>query len=384
MKENLTRAPRAGRSDLRRLHRRPEGRRDPRHRRAAPRRLHGLPLGGHAQLRAALQQPRLRATPPRSSTSSTPQGVAVQAEQRRQHDHGAARRRSTRPGSASAARACRPRSDGGYSLLDDQSLSTSQFQEQTDFKRAMEGELANTIEAIDGVDAAVVHLAMPQKQVFADEQDPTTASVLVKTARRHDARPEQVQAVVNLVASSIDGLDAGQGHRRRLHRQGALRPGGASAARLAQPQTQQVEDFQNRIDRRCRRMLDRVLGPGNSAVQVTANLYFDKTVSETTTLLRQRRHAPLSEHRDERDPTRRRRRRHGGAVSSAPTARWTPHDHRRRRLVVREESAHLGQRRRQRGRAPRGRPRRRGVPARRRRPRHPRAPRQSTRPTSRT
>ena len=67
-------------------------------------------------------------------------------------------------------------SDGGYSILDDQSLSTSQFQEQTSFKRAMEGELANTIEAIDSVETAVVHLAIPAKQVFSDEQDPTTAT----------------------------------------------------------------------------------------------------------------------------------------------------------------------------------------------------------------
>ena len=49
--------------------------------------------------------------------------------------------------------------DTGYSLLDNQSLSTSQFKEQTDFKRAMEGELSKTIEAIDGVDTAVIHLA---------------------------------------------------------------------------------------------------------------------------------------------------------------------------------------------------------------------------------
>ena len=66
----------------------------------------------------------------------------------------------------------------GYALLDDQSLSTSQFQEQTSFKRAMEGELSNTIEAIDSVETAVVHLAMPTKQVFSDEQDELWSTVL--------------------------------------------------------------------------------------------------------------------------------------------------------------------------------------------------------------
>jgi flagellar M-ring protein FliF len=172
-------------------------------------------------------------------------------------------------------------SDSGYSILDNQSLSTSQFQEQTSFKRAMEGELANTIEAIDGVDAAVVHLAMPQKQVFSDQQDPTTASVLVKTSPGTTLTPEQVQAIVNLVASSIDGLKADNVTVADSTGKVLSVPGG-SVAGSASSQNQQVVDFQNRLDQQVQSMLDRVLGPGNSAVQVTANLSFDKTVSDTT------------------------------------------------------------------------------------------------------
>src|SRR3712207_2201138 len=90
--------------------------------------------------------------------------------------------------------------EGGYHLLDGQSISTSQFQEQTSFKRAMEGELESTIEAIDGVDTAVVHLAIPAKEVFAEEQDPTTASILVDTGAT-TLDQGQVQAAVNLVSA---------------------------------------------------------------------------------------------------------------------------------------------------------------------------------------
>ncbi|MDX6324788.1 MAG: flagellar M-ring protein FliF [Nocardioidaceae bacterium] len=174
-------------------------------------------------------------------------------------------------------------SDSGYSILDNQSLSTSQFQEQTSFKRAMEGELANTIEAIDGVDAAVVHLAMPQKQVFSDQQDPTTASVLVKTSPGTTLTPEQVQAIVNLTASSIDGLKADNVTVADSTGKVLSVPGvSGGVAGTASSQNQQVVDFQNRLDSQVQTMLDRVLGPGNSAVQVTANLSFDKTVSDTT------------------------------------------------------------------------------------------------------
>lgn len=184
-------------------------------------------------------------------------------------------------------------SDGGYSLLDNQSISTSQFKEQTDFKRAMEGELAKTIEAIDGVNTAVVHLALPPAKVFADQQDPATASVLIDTATGTTFTPEQVQAVVNLVASSIDGLSPdkvsvadSQGH--------VLTTTDGVAGVGASSRDQQVAEFQAQMASRIQAMLDRVVGPGNSTVQVTADLDFDKSISESTTYAGNSKNPPLS------------------------------------------------------------------------------------------
>jgi flagellar M-ring protein FliF len=173
-------------------------------------------------------------------------------------------------------------SDGGYSLLDNQDLSTSQFKEQTDFKRAMEGELASTIEAMNGVQSAVVHLALPAKQVFADKQDPPTASVLLGTSPGRTLDPEQVQAVVHLVAASIDGMEpdkvtVADSTGKLLSTSGSA--GGAAAS----SRNQYVNDFQDQMGTKVQNMLDRVLGAGNSTVQVTANLNFDKAVSESKT-----------------------------------------------------------------------------------------------------
>ncbi|GAB2873608.1 flagellar basal-body MS-ring/collar protein FliF [Nocardioides pacificus] len=187
-------------------------------------------------------------------------------------------------------------SDEGYSLLDDQGLGTSQFKEQTDFKRAMEAELANTVEGISGVNTAVVHLALPAKQVFADEQEPATASILVDTAPGNTLNGEQVQAVVHLVASSIDGLDpekvtvADSEGRVLSSTDGAS--GGAATTR-----NQQVSDYQNDMSARVQAMLDKVVGPGNSTVQVTANLDFDKAVSESVTYESDPEDPPLSSSR---------------------------------------------------------------------------------------
>lgn len=172
--------------------------------------------------------------------------------------------------------------DGGYSLLDEQSLSTSQFQEQTSFKRAMEGELATTIEAIDGVNTAVVHLAMPAKQVFAKEQDPATASVLIATERGKSFAPEQVQAVVHLVASSVDGLapekvTVADASGRVLSADDATSGTGAGT------RSQAVQEYQDEMASKIQRTLDTVVGPGNSTVAVTADLDFDRATSTSTT-----------------------------------------------------------------------------------------------------
>lgn len=182
----------------------------------------------------------------------------------------------------------------GYGLLDDQSLSTSQFQEQTSYKRAIEGELEKTIEALDAVQTAVVHVAMPQEKLFESEKQPTTASVLVATLPGQDLNAGQVQAVVHLVASSVEGLDPKQVTVSDSAGQ-VLSAAGDDAATLGSTRAQQVEDFEHRMNRSVTSVLDRVVGAGNSAVQVTANLNFDETTTQTTRYFTDPESLPLSD-----------------------------------------------------------------------------------------
>jgi flagellar M-ring protein FliF len=172
-------------------------------------------------------------------------------------------------------------SDGGYSLLDGQSLSTSQFQEQTSYKRAIEGELEKTIEALDPVQTAVVHVALPQEELFESDTKPVTASVLVATSPGNTLDSGQVQAVVHLVASSVEGLDPQQVTVTDSTGQ-VLSAAGDDAATLGDARAQQVASFEQDMQGSVQQVLDRVLGPGNSAVQITADLNFDKTTTQTT------------------------------------------------------------------------------------------------------
>lgn len=171
-------------------------------------------------------------------------------------------------------------SAGGYSILDDQGLSTSEFQNDTAFKRAMEGELAATIGGIDDVKSAVVHLALPKKEVFSEEQAPTTASVLIDTTPGVTLSSEQVQAIVHLVASSIEGMDPANVTVADSTGTVLTTPEGVDGASGAR--TEQTAAFQESMQKRLQTMLDKVAGPGNSTVQVNAVLDFDKTTTTTT------------------------------------------------------------------------------------------------------
>jgi flagellar M-ring protein FliF len=187
-------------------------------------------------------------------------------------------------------------SDGssGYEILDKQDLSTSQFQEQTGYKRAMEGELQKTIEALDAVETAVVHLAIPPKELFADEKQPTTASVLVKTRPGTSLEPEQIQAVVHLVASSVEGLDPKQVTVADASGR-VLSASGDGVGAIADTRSQQVKAFETKVTDSVQRMLDKVLGAGNAAVQITADLNFDKTVTNTKRYFTDPDMVPLSD-----------------------------------------------------------------------------------------
>lgn len=186
-------------------------------------------------------------------------------------------------------------SEGGYSLLDEQGLSTSEFKEETDFKRAVEGELAAAIETIEGVETAVVNLAIPEKEVFADEQEPAKASVLIDAAHGTTLGDEQVQAIVHHVAYGVDGLDPKNVTVNDTTGAVLTQPGDESGAGIGGERSEQVQEFQDAMQADIQAVLDRVLGPGNSTATVTADLDFDKAVIESREYTVNEDVPPLSE-----------------------------------------------------------------------------------------
>lgn len=167
---------------------------------------------------------------------------------------------------------------GGYSLLDDMPMTSSEFQQQTTYQRAVEGELARTIQAIDGVETASVKLALPEDTVFVESQADPTASVFVQTRAGRTLAPEQVQAIVHLVSAGISGMEPTDVSVVDSSGQ-VLSAAGENAG--GQLSGQQTAEYETRVRQALQGVLDQVVGRGKSAVTVTAELDFDETERTT-------------------------------------------------------------------------------------------------------
>lgn len=169
----------------------------------------------------------------------------------------------------------------GYELLDGGSLTISDFQEQVGFKRAMEGELARTLMAMDGIGTATVLLVLPEEQLFTEQREPASASVLLDTTRPLNA--SEVEGVTFLVASSVEGLEASgisvvDASGMVLHAPGD----GAVPGAVASRQLRETREFEGALEADITALLQRATGSPASVV-VRATLDFDETSIETET-----------------------------------------------------------------------------------------------------
>jgi flagellar M-ring protein FliF len=185
--------------------------------------------------------------------------------------------------------------DTGYSLLDQQGITTSEFQQQTTYQRAVEGELAKTLEALHGVNAAVVHLAMPKDSVFTDDQGKPTASVLLDLSAGTKLSGEQIQAVTNLVSSSIQGMDPTDVTVADSSGEVLSAAGTGLTAAAGDTRTQLETDYENRLAANAQKILDRVLGPDHAQVSVRADLDLSQKNSTSETFAYPANTPPVSQ-----------------------------------------------------------------------------------------
>jgi len=168
----------------------------------------------------------------------------------------------------------------GFELLDQEKFGISQFSEQVNYQRALEGELARTIETLGPVKTARVHLAMPKPSLFVREQKSPSASVTVNLEPGRALDEGQISAVVHLVSSAVAGLPAGN---VTLVDQGGhlLTQSNTSDRALNDAQLKYASDVEGRVQRRIESILGPIVGNGNVHAQVTAQIDFaDKEQTE--------------------------------------------------------------------------------------------------------
>jgi flagellar M-ring protein FliF len=170
----------------------------------------------------------------------------------------------------------------GYSLLDKGGITTSQFQQNVEYQQALEGELVKTIESIDGVSAAVVNVVLPSNDVFSSDSTKPTASVLVTTTGTDTLAAGQVQAIVHLVASSVEGLSPDDVTVADSHGNVLSAPGVQGVSGATSMQDQETAAYESRVSNAVQTLLQPLVGAGHVIVQVNANLNFDQqqTTSE--------------------------------------------------------------------------------------------------------
>ncbi|PHM37482.1 flagellar basal-body MS-ring/collar protein FliF [Xenorhabdus innexi] len=163
----------------------------------------------------------------------------------------------------------------GFELLDKEKFGISQFSEQVNYQRALEGELARTIESLGPVQSARVHLALPKPSLFVREQKSPSASVTVGLLQGRALDEGQINAIVHMVSSSVAGLPPSNvtivDQAGRL-----LTQSDANGRDLNTTQLKYIQEVENRFQHRIETILAPVVGRGNVHAQVTAQVDFSR------------------------------------------------------------------------------------------------------------
>ncbi|MBO6586858.1 MAG: flagellar M-ring protein FliF [Gracilimonas sp.] len=170
----------------------------------------------------------------------------------------------------------------GYELFDTNALGMTDFMQQVNKKRALEGELARSINSLEQVEFSRIHLVLPERSPFEDVSVEASASVILNLKKGQALKKEQIEGITSLIAGSVEGLEsanvtvldqAGNRLTDEIDYESEL-AFGSSQMQLRQ----KTEAY---LTERGQSMLDRVLGAGNSILRVSVEHDFDRVVRES-------------------------------------------------------------------------------------------------------
>jgi flagellar M-ring protein FliF len=187
----------------------------------------------------------------------------------------------------------------GYELFDKPMLGMTDFVQQMNYHRALEGELGRTITQLEAVDAARVHLVVPSQRLFREDQKPPTASVVVQLKPGATLSPQQVQGIAYMTAYSVEGLEVE--NITIMDTRGNLLTSKATRNDMVGLSSTQLEvqsQVEKDLEHKALTLLENTLGAGRAQVKVTAKLNWNR-IERTVENYDAERAATLSEERQE-------------------------------------------------------------------------------------
>lgn len=163
----------------------------------------------------------------------------------------------------------------GFEIFDRKNFGMTEFVQKLNYQRALQGELSRTIAQLTGVEQARVHLVIPEKSLFKDNEKPATASIVLKMKSNRALRDSEVQGVVHLVSASIEGMDPE--HVTILDSRGKILSKGGSSdptARMTSAMQETQRIYEKNVEERIQSLLDPIVGGGKTVARVTASFDF--------------------------------------------------------------------------------------------------------------
>jgi flagellar M-ring protein FliF len=165
----------------------------------------------------------------------------------------------------------------GFEIFDRKNFGMTEFVQKLNYQRALQGELSRTIMQITGVEHARVHLAIPEKSLFKDNEKQPTASIVLQMKSGRQVRESEVQGIVHLVASSVEGMDPEQvtvvdSRGKVMSRTGPSDVTGKMTSTMMETQ----RNYEKNLEERLQSLLEKAVGSGKSVARVSTVLNFNQ------------------------------------------------------------------------------------------------------------
>jgi flagellar M-ring protein FliF len=166
----------------------------------------------------------------------------------------------------------------GFELFDENKIGQTNFVQGINYQRALQGELSRTISELPEVDSTRVHLVLPSKSLFVEEQAPPSAAIMIKLKGGRTLSAQQVQAIVNLVSTSVEGLDAEHVTVADSRGKVLYEPkNDKDMTGMTSTQLEYQAGMQRTLEQRIEQLLVPIVGPGRVIARVNADLDFNRT-----------------------------------------------------------------------------------------------------------